>query len=537
MYDMIITGGIIADGTGNALYESDIAVKDGIIASIASEIAGEADITIDASGKIVSPGFIDIHSHSDIAPLVAFLPESKVYQGVTFELCGNCGDSLVPCKGKNAKEAMKHFLNGQQYPFQGIDIKVSDMDDYVKAAEKNTIATNYGMMVGHSSLRACVMGFENRKPSLEEMEEMKALLASELQKGAFGMSLGLIYAPGSFAEKEEILELAKVVAAYGGFVSVHMRNEGPGVFGAVKEMLEIAEESGVHLHISHLKIMTSSLWGSAEKLLCMIDDAKKKGINITCDQYPYHASATTLSALLPKWAKSGTMEERLYRVKHPEENLIDEIKKEMASRGGADHIMISLTHNKHTEWEGSYLSDLSEEFGTDPVDAVLHILICCEFAVSCIYFSQSMEDVKMILKREDIAVGSDGYNFPYDRNILTARSPHPRNFAAFPHALEVIREEKLMPVQKAVYKMTGLPAGILGLNDRGKIKEGYIADITVFDPLKTAQTGDYRDSVRKPQGIDTVITGGKVVMQGGKITAERPGKVIRREGGVVYENV
>lgn len=527
MYDLIIRGGRIVDGTRKPAFTGDIAITGSRIEKIAEHVAGEAKTVIDAAGWTVSPGFVDIHCHSDLAPLAPFQPESILRQGVTFELGGNCGMSLLPSTPETRESITEYFVSDLQYPAKGITIDVHTMDDYVRRVEAKGESINYGLLVGHGVLRGCVMGFENRKPTPEEMEAMKQRLDQELSMGAFGMSLGLIYPPSAFAEPEEIEELAKVVKQHNGVLTVHLRNEGPRVFEAAKEMIAIAEHTGVHLEISHLKIMTKSLWGRSGELLGLIDAAKERGVNITADQYPFYASSTSLTALVPKWAHSGGIGPMLERIRKPEEKLKEDIRSEMESRGGAECVMISSTHGLRPEYEGRFLNEIAAETGEDPVDAVLRILDECDCGVNCNYFSQNEEDMLRIMKRLDVAVITDGYNFPLDRTILTDAAPHPRNFATFPHALELMRDRHLLPLEDAVYKMTGLPADIIGLTDRGRLSEGMIADITVFDAENVAMEGDFMHPFEPPRGIGRVIVSGQVVYEDGHVTGAKPGRVLR----------
>lgn len=528
MYDLIIRNGTVVDGTRAKAYKADVSIKDGKIAEIAAHIEAEAVKEIDAAGKVVSPGFIDIHCHSDLAPLAPFKTESMLYQGVTFELCGNCGISVLPSTDETRASISEYFIKNLQYPTQGIEIDFNTTDEYAAAAAKNGHSINYGMLVGHGVLRGCVMGFDNRNPNAEELEAMKKRLDEELSMGAFGMSLGLIYPPSAFAEAEEIEELARVVAKHDGILSVHIRNEGPRVFESAKEMLDIAEHSGVHLEISHLKIMTKSLWHQSQKLLDMIDEYRARGVNVTCDQYPFSASSTSMTALVPKWAHSGGIPALQARINNPEQKLKDDIATEMESRGGAESVMIASTKGLHGEWEGLRLSEIAAELGMDPVDAVIHILKVCECAVNCNYFSQNEEDMQRIISRVDIAVGSDGYDFPYDSSILTDKTPHPRSFATFPRALQILRENNLLPLEDAVYKMTGCPAQIMGMKDRGVLAAGKVADITIFDADTVGMSGDFLNPIQRPAGIDTVLVAGQVVMTGGEvIESVKPGTILR----------
>lgn len=524
MYDLIIRNGMVVDGTRAPAYQADVCIQNGRIAEITAQCGAEAKEVIDAAGKVVSPGFIDIHTHSDLAPLSPFDPESKTNQGVTFELTGNCGISPLPSTPETRAAITEYYLSNLQYP--PMDITVNTLDEYIRQANAHRNIANYGMLIGHSALRGCVMGFDNRPPTPKELSAMEKRLDEELSMGAFGMSLGLIYPPSAFAETGELDALARIVRKHNGFLAVHIRNEGPRVFESVEEMLGVAERSGVHLQISHLKIMTKSLWGHSQRLLDMIDAARERGIHVTCDQYPFFASSTGMTALVPKWAHAGGLHPMLARIDKPEQKLRDDIACEMESRGGADRVMISSTHGAEPAWEGKMVSDIAVQLGQDPVDTVLTILQRCHANVHCNYFSQSEADMENILSRTDIAVASDGYNYSYDRSI-TVDTPHPRNFSTFPHALELAREKKLMPMENIVYKMTGLPASMMGMNERGILAVGKVADVTIFDWARVGQAGDYQNSVQRPHGIEYVIVSGEKVLDHGKLTGARPGTILR----------
>ncbi len=527
MYDLVIRNGTVVDGIRSPAKKADLCINGQRIEAIVERWEGEAKQVIDATGRVVAPGFLDLHSHSDAAPLVAYRPDSKLHQGVTFELCGNCGISILPSTPETQEKINEYFASDLQYPLMGLHIDVNTTSDYAARAAQNKIAANYGLLIGHGTLRGSVMGFENRNPTPEELARLEARLDEELSLGAFGMSLGLIYPPSAFAETEELDALARVVKKHDGILAVHLRNEGPRVFEAAGEMLEVALRTGVHLEISHLKIMTKSLWGRGQELLDLIDAARARGANVTCDQYPYFASSTSMTAMIPKWAHDGGIPALRRRLRKPEPRLLEDTAREMESRGGPGRVMLASTKGKHPEWEGKTVEQIAGALGQDPVDTVIRILQDCGGTVSCIYFSQYEPDMERILSRTDIAVGSDGYNYSYDRSI-TSDTPHPRSFATFPHALELMRDKGLLSIEDAVYKMTGLPASILGMSERGVLAPGKLADITIFDPTVIGQQGDFSDPIHKPLGIEQVVVGGTVVLSGGEQTGALPGQVLLR---------
>lgn len=501
MYDLIIKGGRIADGSRLPIYASDICIKDGKIAEITRE-QRESRETLDASGKIVAPGFIDLHSHSDSQPFVSYDAESKLAQGVTLELVGNCGGSRL--------------LRG--------DDPVSTMTGYKAEAENRGILTNFAALVGHGTLRGKVLGASAREPSEAELESMKELLDRELSAGAFGMSLGLIYPPSAFGHGRELTELAKVVAAHDGILAVHMRNESAKVLDSIDEMIGIARQSGVHVQISHFKVCGAAQWGMSDAICRKVEEARAEGLNFTCDQYPYTASSTGLTSICPIWAHDGGRKALQARLENADEGLIREIAGLIASRGGAKAILC-VSASGHPEYSARYLSDIAAEFGLDDVHAAIKVLIDTNCSCSCIYFTINEDDVVNIMRRLYISVGTDGSSYSFDEQF-TPGNPHPRNFGTYPRFFRYVREKQLMPIEDAVYKVSGLPASIISLKDRGLIREGYVADLTVFDPDTIADRNDYTCSKVRPDGIDYVVVGGVVTYSGNAVCGPRNGKVL-----------
>ena len=529
MYDLVLTGGTIIDGTRAAAYQADVCIKDGKIADIVAKFSGESKQVLDVTGKIVAPGFIDIHSHSDACPLVSYEPESKLYQGVTSEVTGNCGISILPSTPETNASIEGYFFNQLELPVGDLSLKgMHTVLDYAERVRAKGTSINYAQLVGHGTLRGAVMGFVNRDPNPEEMELLKSTLERELQNGAFGMSLGLIYPPSAFSQSWELVELAKVLKKYDAMLTVHMRNEGPRIFQAVEEMIEMTRQSGVHLHISHLKLMGKPQWGRSQELLDKIEAARQEGMYITCDQYPFTATSTSMTALMPHWAHDGGIPALIERVKNPSEELKAAAGQEMDNRGGPAAVLVSSTHGFHPEWEGKTVADLAQELNMDPVDVVIHVLANCEASVACIYFSINEDDMLRIMKDMRISIGSDGYGFSYNKEI-TNTSPHPRSFATFPGFLRINREKKLMSLEDALFKITGLPAQTMGVSDRGVIKTGAVADITVFDAENIRDTATFMDSVRKPEGIEYVIVAGEIALQDGKSTGSLTGGVLLKK--------
>lgn len=524
MYDLVLSGGLIVDGTGSAPYTGCVCVKDGRIAHISAE-PEQGRQNLDVSGRVVSPGFIDIHSHSDSAPLVGYLAESKLAQGITTEIVGNCGESCIPATPDRIEEVHQFLATALQMPLWGAKTGRLSVSDYKKDAEAAGIFNNFGNLVGHSTLRLAVMGFVDRRPSPAELEQLKELLERELERGAFGMSLGLIYPPSAFSAKEELLELAVVLKKYNATLAVHMRSEGAKVFEAVDEVLEIARLSGVHLEISHLKLMGKPQWGRSGELLAKIDAARTQGINVTCDQYPFTASSTSLTAVLPHWAQDGGTAALLERLQAPSPQLRREMMEKIEERGGACAILITSTNGACPQYEGQYLSELSSQLHLEPTDTAIRLLLDAKAYVKCVYFCMDERDVRQIMQQPYVCVGSDGYAFSYDSKY-TPVNPHPRNFGTYPQFFQTVRECRLMPLETAVRKATALPAEFIGIHDRGFIKEGYMADLTVFDPEHIANRSTYVNPKLRPEGIDYVFVNGEIVMDHNVLTANRPGRVL-----------
>ncbi len=514
MYDLKIIGGSVFDGLGNEPICANVYIKDGKIAEISGENK-EAKKEIRANGLCVAPGFIDIHSHSDQVPFRNRNAECQVRQGVTTEIVGNCGEALFPSLSEHQSETedyCKHHFGAKGY---------DSVSDYAKAVNEVKYVNNIGGLVGHSNLRIAVMGYVNRDPDEKEMQALCDLLERELQRGAFGMSIGLIYPPSAFSKKEELIALAKVLAKYNAILSVHMRSEGPRIFEAVDEVLEIAEKSGVHLEISHLKLMGKAQWGKAPELVEKIENARKNGINVTCDQYPFTATCTGLSVLVPHWAHEGGAKMLCERVAAREGDIEEGIAKEMENRGGPDCVM-ALICKGYPEYEGKFISEIAKKLGLSPVDTVCKLILDTQGDACCNYFSINEEDVKYIMQKDYVSVGSDGVA----RDYTCRETPHPRSFAAFSQYFQTVRENKIMPLSRMIRKATSLTAQTLGLNDRGVLKEGYCADIVVFDGENFSSQSTFLEPKKAPIGMKYVIVNGAIAVENEKLTYERSGTAI-----------
>jgi len=504
MFDYGICGGTVVDGRRTKRYTANLYVQDGKIAAITTDIL-PAKTVFDAKGLTVAPGFIDIHSHSDTSFLKSPEMKSMLSAGVTFQLGGLCGGSAVPSK----------------------DARFQDMDCYANFVAASGISTDLGLLIGHGTLRSLVAGDDMRQVTQEELAQMCELLDKLLSQGALGLSLGLIYPPGSFCDTAEIIALAHVVRRHDKMLAVHMRNENVGVFDALDEMIHVAEVTGVKLEISHFKLMGRTQWGRADELLAKVDLARAHGVRIHCDQYPYLATGSGLLSSLPKRAADGGIEamERNFRDDTWYAELAADGFPELYRRADPDKIVIS-TAQGCPEYVGKSVAQIAEENGLSLTDAIRGIMLKTHFSAHCHYFSMDEGDVLKIMARRDICVCSDGRAY----NLEESESrPHPRYAGTFPRALRLMREHRLMPLEDAVYKMTGLPAAILGFDNQfGRLAEGLDATITVFDAENITDCATYDNPVQASKGIELVLVRGTAVYERGEFTKQYPGKVQRR---------
>jgi N-acyl-D-amino-acid deacylase len=526
MFDLVINNVLIIDGKANKPFKGSIGIIKDKIATISKDEMLSGIKIIDGKSHVLAPGFIDMHSHSDSSFLIYKDFESKIFQGITTELIGNCGISLVP-NNKTIKNDILNYCETLCYNTDKINLDFSTLREYMEKVNKNPHAINGLPQIGHGALRMAIMGFENRKPSTKELNEMKFLLERELKSGAWGMSLGLVYPPGSFSEKEELVELAKVLKKYNAILTVHMRGEGDTVFQSVKEIIDIAKESGVHCHISHLKLMGRNQWGRGKELIDLINNAINEGLNISCDQYPYIASCTSLYPLIPKDAQEGGIAAIKNRFNGTQwKSIAKSIEKNIYSRGGGDKIVISSSKGTKENYQGLSLMQISNKLNISLAEVVKLLLFQTEGAASVIYYSMNEEDVEYIMKQENIAVGSDGAALSF--NDFRFGTPHPRNFGTFPRFIRTCLDKNLLSLEKIIYKATGLPAKLLGLNDRGIIEIGKIADLVIFDTDAIEDMSTFTEPFAKPKGIDYVIVSGEVAVENGFQNEIYNGKMITK---------
>lgn len=530
MLDLVLKGGTVIDGSGSPAVRADVGVRGDCIVAV-GEIAEPAARTLDVSGRVVAPGFIDMHSHTDHYLLVNPDAESKITQGVTTEVCGNCGFSPGPLLHETALAQAR--ANLARY---GLEPTWSTLGQFLDELERHPRGLNFVTLVGHGNLRASAMGYDNRPPSAVEMDRMRGLLADELEAGAFGYSSGLIYPPGCYSATEELASLGEVLVKYGAFYATHMRNESHEVVEAVEETLRVGREGGCGVQISHHKACGRSNWGKVETTLALIEQARADGVDVHMDQYPYVATSTGLGTVLPRWAHEGGAAATLLRLRDPEERArvlgaVQEAGRTGYYRdsGGWTQMLIAGVVTDANRWvEGLNLAQIGEGMGCSPEEAALRLLDEEDLAVSIVHFTIGEADVERVMAHPLTMIGSDG-SARATTGILATGKPHPRAYGTFPRVLgHYVRERKVLSLEEAVHKMTGLTAAKLNLTRRGILREGAYADLVVFDPATVRDVATYTDPHQNSAGIDHVFVNGVAAVQDGKVTSRHAGRVLRR---------
>jgi N-acyl-D-amino-acid deacylase len=507
-FDLVIKGGKVIDGCGNPWYRADIAIIGDRIVKIGYISPSNAGYVIDAADMIVSPGFIDIHTHCDRGLLDVPTADNYLRQGVTTVIGGNCG--------------------GSQWP----------IGTFLNSLKKQGISLNFATLVGHNTIREKVMGMADREPTTQELKRMKDMVALAMRSGAIGLSTGLKYLPGAYSKTEEVIELAKVAASYGGLYATHMRDEGKDIIESIKETIRIGREAKIRVQISHHKIINPQRKEMSRETLNLIQQARNEGIEITLDQYPYSATSTGISVLFPPWAMAGGKDKFVQRVRQPETK--EKIKEEIVNnilydRGGGDAKNIVISSCKfNPSLEGKSLAQILQEKGKEPTAenaADLAIELELQGDANALYHCLKDDDIRRIMASPLVMVASDGAICQPNVGM-----PHPRNYGTFPRSLGFyVRQEGVMSLENAVRKMTSLPAQTLRLNRRGKLIEGFYADITIFDYDKVKDMATWQSPHQYPVGIEWVIVNGKIVIQQEKHTGIFPGQILSGEKAGIYK--
>jgi N-acyl-D-aspartate/D-glutamate deacylase len=527
-YDLLIRNGRVVDGTGNPWFHGDVAIRGDRIVAVGRVPPGTAKREIDARGLVVAPGFIDIHSHSDYLLLEDGSAPSKVRQGVTTEVLGE-GQSAGPWTGKARRPALA-----------GDKVSWERLAGYFDRLEKSGTAVNVASYVGLDNVWQAVMGESHDRPTPEQFARMKEVLDAAMKDGAFGLSTMLAMPPGSLATTDDLVELTKVVAKHGGIYSTHNRHEGTGVFEAVKEAIAVGERAGVPVDVIHLKIADQKYWGRMAEVVALIEAARRRGVDVQANVYPYTRGNNNLASIIPPWAHEGGTAKMLDRLRDPAQRA--KLKRDIKDG-------IPGWYNHYTavggDWsrmlvsgKGAYegltmdrvIAGLSKgkEPAPDSLDVLFDLLIAEGGSVPTVYAHHTEEDMNLALRQPWCSVGSDGSAYATE-GPLRRGNPHPRNFGTFPRVLGVyVREKKLLTLEDAVRKMTALNAARLGLRDRGLVRPGGFADLTLFDPEKVIDKSTYTDPFRYGEGIDYVVVNGQVVLDRGRPTSARPGRALRR---------
>ncbi len=525
----LIQNGVIVDGSGKSGYKGSVLVENDRIAEVGDVPAGNFDATIDAGGKVVCPGFIDTHSHSDVQVFKTPQLDPKLMQGITTEFLGQDGISLAPLPEKFISPWRKN-LAGLEGDKDDLDWTFKTTDNYLRMIEKNGSGTNLCYLIPHGNVRMEGRGLDSGVASAAELDAMRGILDRELASGGFGFSTGLIYMPCAYADTREMVELNKVAAKRNVPFVIHQRSEADTMLESMDEVISIGRESGVWVHFSHFKICGKNNAHIFDAVLKKLDDAKRDGVRVSFDQYPYVAGSTMLGVILPPWVHDGGTDKLLERLNNPEDRkrITRDIREgikgwdNFVAFAGLDGIFVTDVKTKANEDAiGKNLVELGAMRGKDPLEATYDLLYQESNAVGMVDFYGLEEHVKAFLNRPEMNVCTDG---------LLGGKPHPRVYGAFPRVLgKYVREEKIMKVEEAVRKMTGRPAEVFGLKDRGLLAKGMAADLVVFDPDTVIDKGTYTEPRQYPLGIREVIVNGKSAVRGGKLVeGVLAGKVLRK---------
>jgi dihydroorotase/N-acyl-D-amino-acid deacylase len=523
--DLLILQGRIVDGTGSPWYRGDVAIRGDRIVAVGLLGGWQARDTIAADGLIVSPGWIDMLGHSEYALLTDGRALSKITQGITTEITGEV-TSVVPVNERTLREL--GFARSNRVDW-------SDLNGYFARLERERPAINLATFVTVGSVRRYVMGDANRAPTAPELAQMREQVAHAMQQGAVGLSSGMIYAPATYATTDEIVELARVAAAYGGGYASHIRSEGARLVEAVNEAITIGERAGTWVQIHHLKASGQASWGKMPAAVAAIDAARTRGVDVSADQYPYRASSTGLDAIIPGWAHAGGNDSLIARLQDPQirqrlaaeimgpegrDDLIGE------SSGGPTGVMLAgFRTDSLRRYNGMLLSDVAQHRNQTAMDAVFDLLIADSAATQAIYFSMSEVDIEYAMKQPWVSVGIDAGA----RDTIVSAHPHPRAYGSFPRILcHYVRERNVLTLPDAIRKFTALPAARVGLADRGVIKAGMYADLTIFHEANVCDRATFEQPLQTSVGIAHVLVNGVPVVRDGKVTGARPGRGLRR---------
>ena len=520
MYDLVIKSGRIVDGAGNPWYPGDVAVTKGRISAV-GKVDKSAKETIDATGLVVSPGFIDAHSHGDLVLISEPETKIKIMQGITTEIVGQDGLGEAPLTDDTV-DMWRRYLSGLNGD-PDVDWEWRSLGDYLARLEAARPSVNVASLVGHGNLRLVTIGMEDRKPTSAELEKMKRLLDDSLNEGGIGFSTGLIYPPCVYADTTELTELCKVTAAHHSIFVVHMRNEGEKLLDSIDEVVSVGQDSGVSVHISHFKANGRANWGSAPQAIARVEEARRNDVDVTFDQYPYTAGSTFLGSLLPPWAHEGGLDDLLTRLRDEKirSKLTSYLNHEGDEGSPNEWVRILITNvrtSRNKCFEGKYVSEIAKELGKEPAEVILDLVLEEENSATMATFTMDEGDVRSIMRCSLGMVCTDG---------IVLGKPHPRAYGSFPRVVGRYVREGVLRLEEAIRKMTSYTAQTHGLMNRGVIRPGLAADITIFDPEKIEDTATFEDPIQYPRGIEYVIVNGKISVNKGTFLGRRSGTVLR----------
>ena len=532
-YDLLVKNGLVIDGSGSPGYISDVAIKGDRIVRIGKLKNARGAREIDATGMAVAPGFIDMLGQSETYLLIDPRAMSKVMMGVTTEVTGE-GESIAPVNERLIRE-QEDF--NRRYK---LTVDWGTLGEYFTRLEKQGSGLNLATFVGATQVREYVLGFDNRPPTPAELEQMKELVAAAMRDGALGLSTSLQYVPARFAKTDEIVELAKVARQYGGIYATHQRSEANALDESLAEVFEIARRAQIPVEIWHLKTAYEKNWGRMPEVLAKIARARAQGLDITADIYPYIAGSTSLSACLPPWALEGGSEKMLARLRDP--GIRQRLKKEITTdskeweniylgSGGAPGVLIGSVINRDLEaMQGKRLSEIAAAQHKDPLDALLDLILADHGQTSAIYFMMSENDLRAAMKAPFVSFCTDSGARANDGPLAGTKS-HPRGWGSYPRILGwYVRDERILTLEQAIHKMTEMPAKRVGLVERGLLREGKLADITIFDPLHVRDRATFETPNQHPEGIKYVAVNGQISVADGKRTPALAGRVLRGPG-------
>ena len=540
MLNIKIINGTIVDGTGAKAYRADVGIQGDRIAVIGNLKDIESQIVIDAAGKIVAPGFIDMHTHSDISMLLYDTADSMLRNGVTTNLCGNCGEGIAPI-GTEYKDIIEKYMRSSVIPGvypEGYEYPWSTLGEYHEYIRSHPPLINMASMVPHGPVRMSVMGMENTAAGKKQLDRMRALIREGMEAGAFGLSTGLAYSPGDLVDKQELLEISKPLCQYGGIYATHMRNQGDGILASLEETKYIGQGAGIPIHVSHLKLADPQMWGKTEDVFRWFAETNAEGLQATFDVYPYTQGCSGILRLLPPWSKEGGIKETIKRLTDPDtrKRVLQDCRygldgwENLANNIGWENVFLtSFQKEENLPFEGLTVAQIANRMGRDPWEAYLDLVVAEEAKTGILVASMSTGDMEKIITHPKSIIVSDGaaQSLQPDRNY---GFKHPRAYGTQTKVLrEFVREKKLLTMEEAVQKMSSMPAQLLGMHYRGEIKTGNFADIVVFDPETVADMSTFTQLQQAPVGIETVMVNGTIALLDHQVICKTAGRLITKD--------